>query len=283
MVYGKIAEVRRLAGMRPQKAYNVSIGTGDGVETEFELIYVGYNEGFLLDQDQQTVVNPTLALGITDITVYADDVPVTVSSVDNEKGTVTLSSAPSDTAVITADFWHSLVSDEMVIDVMQTSEERVQDFIDGTLDTATAKTYYYDGDGYEDEFWMKDKDVTSITSVTVGGGTKTANVDYYTYYYDTARTRIAYIKFKTPPSASTLQNIVVVVEHGQSKYSLVRLSNLIAGKMLLAELPDSAIVGEFKKGSQSSGKVPTSSRLRMINSEIAGILEHYDRRDILGV
>ncbi len=282
MTYGTIQQVRRLSGKRPQKAYGVSIGDGDASETEFNLPYVGFNEGYVLDQSEQTSATPTISVASTDITVYVDDVPVTVTSIDNEKGSVVLASAPADAGVVTADYWHSSTSDEQILEAMGDAELIVNEIIDGSLVAGQSDTFYYDGDSSEFVFWMQKKDVTAITSLTVNGSTKTAETDFYVYYYDD-QIRISYIRFKSPPSASSLKNIVVNVTRGKTKVILVRLSNLYAGKMALSYLPDSEIIGEFKKGNQSSGKIPTSSRLRMLNSEIASVLEHFDGRDILGI
>lgn len=282
MTYGTIKAVRISSGNRPQKAHGVSIGTGDGSETEFMLPYVGFNEGFVLDQDQQESATPVISIGASDITVYSNDVPVTVTSIDNEKGSVVLASAPVDTELITADYWHSIISDESVITSMTDAKDIVDEIIDGDMESDHSQNFKYDGDGHQTEFWLKKKDVTAITSVTVNGSSKTLDTDYFIYYYDDA-VRMSYIKFKSPPSASSLQNVVVGVTRGKSKSILVRLSNLYAGKLVLLDLPDSAIVGEFKKGNQSTGKTPTTSRLRMLNFQIKEILETEDRRDIVGV
>jgi len=40
------------------------------------------------------------------------------------------------------------------------------------------------------------------------------------------------------------------------------------------------MVGEYKKGSQGSGRVPATSRIRMLNAELSKILDNFDRRDI---
>jgi hypothetical protein len=282
MVYGTIETVRNLSGNRPQKAYGVSIGTGDNSETEFLLPYVGLNEGYILDQSEQTSATPTILVAPADVTVYVDEVPVTVSSVDPEKGSVTLASAPADAGDVTADYWHSVISDESVIVSMNDAKNIVDEIIDGDLESNHADEFKYDGDGYQSEFWLQKKDVTAITSVTVNSSTKTLGTDYYIYYFDDG-VRMAYIKFKSPPSASSLQNVVIGVTRGRSKSILTRLSNLHAGKLILLELPDSAIVGEFKKGSPSTGKIPTTSRLRMLNMQIKDILETEDGRDILGI
>ena len=282
MVYGTIDEVRRLAGQRPQKAYGVIIGTGDGTETEFPLNFVGFNEGFILDQSVQTTSNPTVSVGSSDVTVYSNEVPVSVSSIDNEKGTVTLAVAPSNLEEVTADYWHSLVSDDMVYEAMQKAEERVNEIIDGSLDSNAGVDFKYSGDGETTEFWMKAKDVTAINSVTVNSSAQTLGTHYWIEYYDLAKTRIAYIIFKTPPSASEPQNVVVNVDYGQSKFQLVDLSNLLSAKRILLDMPDSAIVGEFKKGNKGTTST-VKSRIRLINEQIAEILDENDRRDILGV
>lgn len=280
MVYGDIQKVRRLAGQRPQKAYDVSIGEGDGSNTEFELLYVGRNAGFVLDQDASQSVDLDK---LVDITVYVDDVAVTVSSIDNEKGTVVLASAPDELKDVTADYWHSEVSDEMVLESMEDAELGLNEIIDGKIGSTAGIEFKYDGNGVDSEFTMKKSDVTAITGITVNGSSKTLNSDYFAYYYDDG-IRIEYIKFNSPPSSSTLQNIVMTVTRGISattNKNLVRLADLMSARSLLLDLPDSAIIGEFKKGSEGTGKTPTSSRLRMINSEIANILDKFDRRNIL--
>lgn len=278
MTYGSIQTVRILAGIRPQKAYSVKIGVGDGSETEFEIPHVGRNEGFILDQDAVL----TIDLTISDITIYSNGVPVTVSSLDNEKGTVVLSTPPVEANIITADFWHSPVSDEDVLECMDDSLDMVDDVIDGSLEENQSETFKYDGNGVETLYYMEKKDVTAITSLTVNGATKTADSDYYIYYYDDG-VRIAYIMFQSPPSASTLQNVLINVTRGNNKSILVRLSNLYSAKFLQAYLPDGKNSGEFKKGNKNTGQMASNSRMRMLNKQIAMILESNDRRDILGL
>jgi hypothetical protein len=71
---------------------SISIGTGDGSETEFTIPSTGENAGDYPIDDAHAIV-------------YVSGSPVTVSAVNTEDRSFTLASPPAGSAPVTADYW----------------------------------------------------------------------------------------------------------------------------------------------------------------------------------
>lgn len=73
-----------------------------------------------------------------DVTVYVNGSPVTVSSLNQATGVMTLASAPANGATVTADYRYSNVSAGAVDQVRDEAEEAVEEAMDGLDDVPVA-------------------------------------------------------------------------------------------------------------------------------------------------
>jgi hypothetical protein len=99
--------------------------TGDGVTTTFQLMFsleIDHDIGGSSSEIDAFEVN--YPLGDSFVTVYANGVPVTVSGVSETTGIVTLSAAPANGAVMTADY-------ERAIPVRFTSDSISRTLLEG--------------------------------------------------------------------------------------------------------------------------------------------------------
>lgn len=273
MVYGNITEIRGLAGKLPEFKHSVSLGTGDGSTIEFELPAVGRNLGYIIDLSS----DKTSSIDVDDIIVYVDSTPVTVASIDEDKGTVTLDSAPADGDKVTADYKWSEISDIQIISSMNIAQPQVERIIRGVNIKDTIKTESIDGNGIERSFEFEPSDVTSITTVTVDGSVLTEDTHYTLYKYENS---IYYWKivFYTAP-LNGYKNIVILYKHGRdAEYIVDELSNLLSARsVVLKYVRSHKSVGQFVKGKQVKS-VGNTSRLAELNKAIKDLLPYADNR-----
>lgn len=271
--YGDLSSVRGLAGILPVYEHGIRLGTGDASETEFELPSVGRHRGYIIDL---AGVNSS-TITIADIIVYVDGTPVTVSSIDEDKGTVTLASAPANASIVTADYMWSTVSDAQVISAMNIATEQAEQLIRGLNSNGNAFTQYNDGDGVTQDFEFEVYDVNSITSVTVDGSTLTETTHYHLYKYEN-RPYYRSIIFETPPRKD-YKNIVIIVSHGQNADVMVdEMSNLLAARIVILKyVRSSRNAGQFVKGKQSTN-IGNVTRLSEINEQIMYMKKFVDKR-----
>jgi len=274
MVYGSIPTVRALAGATLVFEHGVKLnGVPDGVLTEFKIPAVGDRKSYIVDQ----TADKTSTITVADITVYVNGTPVTVSSIDEDEGSLILASAPLTGDVVTADYMWSEVSDNEIIEGMNIATEIVQQIIRGANDVSNTYTQLIDGNGVDREFEFEHADVTSVDTVTVNGTVLTENTDYYLYKHE--RTNLYwYIKFKTPPIAKE-HVISIDYTYGELKYMYTRLANLHAARhVILAFLKPERTGGTFKKG-QNPKKRGDTTKLAEINEEIIYLREFVEKRE----
>ena len=212
--------------------------------------------------------------------MYVNGTPVTVSSLDQDAGTVTLAVAPALNDKVTIDYMHSEVSDEQVILAMNIAEELVDDLIRGKNSASNAYTQIIDGDGESNIFYFDHFDVTAVSSVTIDGSAKTLNTDYWVYKHRGNATLMRYIKLLSAPINDN-QNISIVYTHGQQTDLGDELSNLFAARsILLGDVKSGRTSGKWVQGDgKDKTKSPASpSRLRILNSEISQIMSVLDRK-----
>ena len=273
MVYGSIENVRTLASIKPVYQHGQRLKDGDGSSTEFKIPSVGLNQGFFVDLAGVTSSEIT----VDDIVVYDDGTPVTVSSIDEDAGTVTLSVAPADDSVMTADYKRSQVSDGKVIEAMEIAEELVDDIIRGSNVAGNSYVQYESGDGEEFEWEFDHSDVISFTSVVVDGSTLTEDTDYWVRKFPRTD-RYWYIEFDTRPNKGH-KNIVITYIHGNNQKNIDKLSNLYAARHLIhgdVRLQDSS--GMWIEGAGNYDSEGDRSKLGMINREIIDLQSILDRR-----
>lgn len=98
-------------------------------------------------------------------TVYVDGSSVSVSSSDLDKGSFTLTSAPSNGTIVTADYSYTGVPDSTI--------QTILDRADSELESATGQKFYLqtsseyiDVEGYQDVFFLKHIPVISLDSLS---------------------------------------------------------------------------------------------------------------------
>lgn len=273
MVYGTIEQVRELAGIKPEFAHKVPLKKADGVTAVFEVPAVGRNKGFFVDLTD----GQSSTITIADVVVYDDGVSVTVASIDQDAGTVTLSLVPALDSIMTIDYKYSKISDANVIEAMDIAEEITDIEIGGKGSAGNAFTQTEDGDGYETDFTLEHSDVTSITSVTVEGTVQTADTDYFTYTYR-GSAHISEIKLLSP-APNIHKTLVIVYEHGSTSDLIDRLSNLFAARHILLQI---ARINPSVRNVKGSGKEPSRSSnfalLQAVNNEINNIRTYVSHR-----
>lgn len=274
MVYGLIDDVRTLAGIKPVFQHSVQLADGDGSTTEFKIPAVGNEQGYFLD----TSSTDTSTITTDDVVVYDDGVPVTVSAIDQDAGTVTLSVAPALDSVMTIDYKFSEVSDAQVVVAMQIALEIVDRIIRGKNTASNSYTQTHSGDGEKLEWEFDHADVTSITSVTVDGSVQTVNSQYYLWKYPRTDD-YWYIEFVSPPS-NTFQNVVIVYDHGNVKAEATKLSNHYSARHLInsGQVRKQDSSGLWIEGQGNYDSEGDTSRLGMINREIIDIQSRLDER-----
>ncbi len=271
MVYGSMSVVRSKSGAKLIFEHNVKLGVGDDSTLVFRIPAIGNNLAFLIDQDGVT----TSTITTDDITVYVNKVPVTVDSIDNFAGTVTLSTPPSNGAVVTADYMWSEVSDEEILKAMESAEEIVNEIIRGSNDVDQTHVQYIDGDGFMTDFNFDHSDVTSVTSVYYYDSLQTLDVNYYLYQningvYD-------HISFSFVPKKGH-KNIKIEYVYGKRKVLHDDLSNAYASRfVILNYLRPERRGGSFIKGKDPLQRGDTS-RLLEINQEIIELMKFLDNR-----
>lgn len=271
MVYGDITDVRGLAGIIPEYKHSTKLGTGDGSNVEFELPAVGRNMGYIIDLNGST----TSTIDVNDIVVYVSGTPVTVSSIDEDKGSVILASPPASNAVVTADYKWSEVSDSQILNAMNIATEQVNTIIQGSNVTGNTLTDTFDGDGYTKTFELLKKDIASIDTVTVDGVTQTENTHYYTYKYDNGF--YWYVHFETAPRKAN-KNVKITYTYGSNTFMNDHLSNLLASRIVILKyIKSHRSAGEFVKGKQSRVSARTT-RLTEINNQIMEMMKYLDKR-----
>ena len=273
MVYGLIPDVRSLAGIKTEYVHSIKVSTGDGSTTEFDLPFIGRQRGYIVD----LAASKTSTITVADIIVYVDGTPVTVSSIDEDKGSVTLAAAPNNSTAITADFKWSLVSDVEVIKSMDYAEEMVDFVIRGNNVGTITYTQEIHGDGVETEYEFEHADVLSLTTVTIDSSVYVENTNYKLIKFPRTD-RYWYIKFVVPPRKDDTQAVgSIVYVHGENTELGDRLSNLYAARyLILGALRSAQSQGQFKKNSTNT-RVGEFSRLKDINEEIMSIQKFLDR------
>lgn len=262
MVYGTIPKIRELAGIRAVFDHKVSIGIGDGTEKVFKLPAVGNRQGYLVDKD----ATGTSTITTDDVIVYVNGSSVTVSSIDQDAGEVTLTVAPLTDDVVTADYVFSEVSDDNIILAMNIADQMVDYLIVGNNSAPVTWTQTEDGDGKTLEYEVDFTDVTTITSVTVDGSILVEDTSYW--IYNRPKTSFVwYIKLNSYP-LNDKKNVVIVYNHGyNSDVMITRLAELYAARYILLEVKPSRTSGQWVKG---EGKRTTKGA----ESRITGILEN---------
>lgn len=279
MVYGTIPEIRRLTGKIAIREHDVSLSPnkGDGSTTEFIIPNVGNNKSFICDKDASTTSTITTA----DITVYVNGVSVTVSSIDEEKGSVTLDSAPANGAFVTADYTWSEVSDQMVIDKMNIVKLMLDKTLRGSNIGSQSYTQVEWGDGETKTFLLHHFDVTSVDTVTVNGVSKTEDTHYYLIKHDRTNL-IKEIVFDTAPIKDE-KNISIAYTYGDNNYINDRVANLLAARLLLLDMPLDQKTGRYRKGftNQNATNMDIEidlSRLELITRELGELRPYVDKR-----
>ena len=277
MVYGSINKVRTLAGIKPVFSHGQKLKSGTGSKTEFRVPTIGENTGFFVD----LAADKTSTITVDDVVVYVDGTPVTVSSLDQDAGTVTLAVAPIQDAVVTIDYQYSEVSDDDVIDSMNQAEEMIDIIIRGKNVADNSYTQTNSGDGYKSDFEFDHSDVITVDTVTVDGIVLVSGTDYYLWKFQRT-SRYWYIEFVNPPNYD-FQNVVIAYTHGEVTNLADKLSNLYAARYLLqgdirlSESKSRWVDGDGKKEAKGD-----RSRMAMVNREIMAIQDIVNKREIYG-
>ena len=274
MVYGDLKEVRSLAGIKQVFVHKQKIGKGDATIVTFRLPNVGHDIGYLLDQSGAQ----TSTITTDDITVYVTGVSVTITSIDQEGGTVLLAAAPANNAQVTAEYQYSRISDAEVIAAMTIAKPQVDDIIRGSGVAVASYVESLDGNGEDYRFYLEKYDVTSVATVVVNGSTKTADTDYKLYKHRGQTTYIEYVRFLSPPSTDW-QNVVITYAHGAQDDLVDHLSDLIASRVLLiGNIPNHKDGKWVDGGNDKSFNRQGSVQLKKVNNMILPLLTVLDRR-----
>ena len=276
MPYGDINEVRTYASVRPIFSQKQVLQKGNALRTEFRVPNVGANVGYFLDLESGIASIITIA----DVVVYVAGIVVTVSSIDQDAGTVTLAAAPANNEVVQIDYMYSEVSDAQCINAMNKSEEIIDDMIRGANVAGKSYTQTIDGDGETREFVFDHHDVTAIDVVTVDGTVLTVGTDYWIYFHKKSNIFYHKIKFLVRPSSATYQNVTLAYTYGQETDLGNNLSNLVAARtLLLGHVKGNRTAGKPQGGSASKSKdAENINKIGRLNREITEIFVVMDRK-----
>lgn len=118
MPYASLQAIREGAGLQSRVENGELSGDADGT-----------NKVFVTERRPVVDRNNDDVVGTEDVTVYVNDLPVTVSDVNEKTGEITLAAAPVANAVVTADYCFSVLSD----DEAQAKQAEADNWVDTKL------------------------------------------------------------------------------------------------------------------------------------------------------
>jgi len=284
MAYTTHAQVRYFSGQEPTYVVGESLGTGDNSETTF------YTEYYPLAD-----VNGSESITITDVTVYVDGSPVTVSSVNGNSGQIILASAPGTDTAITVDYAYSSVSEEAFALAIASADDFVEEETGQVFSNANAKTDYFDGDSLKKVFILEKYPVQSITAVSLreaggtGWDTQTeadgdgVDDDYWPYITDNQ----SWIEFVEAPETGN-RNVKIEYTYGYSSIPTLasELSACFAAIWILLLLDSGWGIEEFRLVEQQvrfAKGTAHAQHIERLQAHIDRLLSRVGRKIMIGI
>ena len=123
-----------------------NLGTGDGVNTSFSL-------------DHENVVTDSA-------TIYTDSTAYTTSTIDLDDGEITTLTASSG-SVVTADYHHADIPDSQIQEILKRADEFLTNSTGRIFATTTTTEYIDVEDSLQDEYFLSNWPVTTISSLQI--------------------------------------------------------------------------------------------------------------------